>query len=75
MGRKYKVLVLTLLFLLSCIDALAQNVVTVEGVPEIKVNVLMYDFNQVNQGQAVSHDFIVHNQGDAVLEIKNVKPG
>ena len=51
MGKKYKVLVLTLLFLLPCIDALAQNVVTVEGVPEIKVDVLMYDFNQVNQGR------------------------
>jgi hypothetical protein len=58
-----------------CINAFAQNVVTAKGVPKIKVDMLIYDFGQVNQGQAVSHDFIVHNQGNAVLEVKNVKPG
>jgi hypothetical protein len=75
MVRIFKALVLILLLSLPCIDAFAQNVVTVEGVPKIKVDMLIYDFGQINQGQAVSHDFIVHNQGNAVLEIKNVKPG
>ncbi|MEA3359806.1 MAG: hypothetical protein U9R17_10455 [Thermodesulfobacteriota bacterium] len=75
MVRIFKTLVLILLFLLPCMDSFAQNVVTVKGVPKIKVDMLIYDFGQVNQGQAVIHDFIVHNQGNAVLEIKNVKPG
>ena len=75
MVRIFKALVLALLFLLPCIDAFAQNVVTVKSVPKIKVDMLIYDFDQINQGQAVSHDFIVHNQGNTVLEIKNVKPG
>ena len=75
MVRIFKALVLTLLFLMLCINAFAQNVVTAKGVPKIKVDMLIYDFGQVNQGQAVSHDFLVHNQGNAVLEVKNVKPG
>jgi len=75
MVRIFKILVLTLLFLLLCIEAFAQNVATVKGVPNIKIDMLIYDFGQVTEGQVVSHDFIVHNQGNAVLEIKNVKPG
>ena len=75
MVRISKALVLMLLFSLPCIDAFAQNVVTVKGVPKINVGMLIYDFGRINQGHVASHDFIVHNQGNAVLEIKNVKPG
>jgi hypothetical protein len=43
--------------------------------PDIHVDMPTYDFNQVPQGEVVKHDFRVLNQGNAPLEIKNVKPG
>ena len=34
-----------------------------------------FDFGEVKEGEVISHDFKVLNQGDQTLEIKNVKPG
>lgn len=34
-----------------------------------------YTFEKVLEGQEVLHDFIVKNEGDAVLKIDNVKAG
>lgn len=43
--------------------------------PVIVVEEPIHDFGQVSQGEAVTHDFRVLNQGTAPLEIKKVKPG
>ena len=43
--------------------------------PVIEVKESTFDFQQVNEGDVVKHDFQVFNRGDAVLEIKKVKPG
>ena len=45
------------------------------AVPVIVVEESIHDFGQVSQGEAVTHDFRVLNQGTAPLEIKKVKPG
>jgi len=45
------------------------------AVPVIVVEGSPYEFGQVSQGETVTHDFRVLNQGAAPLEIKEVKPG
>lgn len=35
----------------------------------------IFEFEPVMEGQEVTHDFIVRNQGEAELLIKRVKPG
>jgi len=45
------------------------------AVPIIVVEESTYDFGQISEGEVVTHDFRVLNQGAAPLEIKNVKPG
>jgi hypothetical protein len=41
----------------------------------IQIDENTYHFGQVSEGEVVRHDFTVLNKGDAVLEIKSVKPG
>jgi hypothetical protein len=43
--------------------------------PVIVVEEPIHDFGQVSQGEVVTHDFQVLNQGTVPLEIKKVKPG
>ena len=43
--------------------------------PVIELAKIIYEFGQVSEGEVVTHDFKVFNRGDAVLEIKQVKPG
>ena len=43
--------------------------------PVIVVEEPTYNFGQVAQGESVTHDFRVLNQGTVPLEIKKVKPG
>ncbi len=35
----------------------------------------IFDFGEVQEGKTIEHTFVVANTGEAVLEIKNVKPG
>jgi len=72
MVKTYKTLGLLSMFLALCIYGFAQD--KAAGAPKIVLDMLVYDFNEVKQGQVVRYDFIVHNQGDAVLEIRSVKP-
>lgn len=41
----------------------------------VQVDERIHNFGQVSQGEVVRHDFKVLNKGDAILEIKSVKPG
>jgi hypothetical protein len=34
-----------------------------------------FHFGDVAEGDVLSHEFVVSNEGDAVLQIQNVKPG
>jgi len=43
--------------------------------PVIELDSPTYAFGQVSEGEVVTHDFKESNRGDAVLEIKEVKPG
>ena len=33
-----------------------------------------HDFGEVFEGEEIKHDFVVENQGDAPLVIKNIRP-
>jgi len=43
--------------------------------PKMVIKELEYDFKQVKEGDVIEHVFQVLNQGDQVLEIKDVRPG
>ena len=46
-----------------------------QAVPVMEVEMPIYDFDQVSEGEVVKHDFRMLNRGNAPLEIKDVKPG
>ncbi len=46
-----------------------------DKVPVIELDTTTYEFGRVSEGEVVTHDFKVFNRGNAVLEIKQVKPG
>lgn len=35
----------------------------------------LFDYGEVQEGKTIEHTFVVANKGEAVLEIKDVKPG
>jgi hypothetical protein len=43
--------------------------------PKIFVETPVFDFESVDQGTVLKHAFKIFNHGDAVLNIKNVRPG
>jgi len=43
--------------------------------PVIELDSTTYAFGRVSEGDVVTHDFKVSNRGDAVLEIREVRPG
>jgi hypothetical protein len=55
--------------------SMAQTKEETEAVPVIEVQMPIYDFGQVSEGEVVIHDFRVVNPGTAPLDIKSVKPG
>ena len=46
-----------------------------QGIPNLALKEREYDFGKVNEGSRISHDFVIVNQGEVVLEIKKVSPG
>ncbi|MGD8385603.1 MAG: DUF1573 domain-containing protein [Desulfobacteraceae bacterium] len=47
---------------------------TVQG-PKILIEEPEFDFHKADEGQVVSHDFVVRNLGNQPLEITRVAPG
>jgi hypothetical protein len=45
-----------------------------EAAPVIEVETPIHDFDQVVQGEVVTHDFQVFNRGNAALTIQRVSP-
>ena len=43
--------------------------------PKIVVKEPVFDFKEIKEGDVVQHTFKVLNEGDQILEIKNVRPG
>jgi hypothetical protein len=43
--------------------------------PKIVVKEPVFDFKEIKEGDIVQHTFKVFNEGDQILEIKNVRPG
>ena len=47
---------------------------TVKAAPRAVFPELNYTFEPVLEGKKIAHDFIVENQGNASLVIKNIRP-
>ena len=43
--------------------------------PRMVMDETSFDFQEVEEGAVLAHDFVVKNVGDQVLEIKKVVPG
>ncbi len=42
--------------------------------PKAVFPILNHDFGEVSEGTEIKYDFVVENQGDAPLVIKNIRP-
>jgi len=71
--NKFRLAIVTyiFLFLLCPYPVLTQEV---KG-PKMVLKERVFDFKEVKEGEAIEHTFLIFNQGDQPLEIKNVKPG
>lgn len=56
-------------------DSNAQTEVPKAGGPKLVMKQKEFHFGDVAEGDVLSHEFVVSNEGDAVLQIQNVKPG
>lgn len=61
------------LLLLLAVPMLAAAETQTSAVPVAVVPETVYEFPGIPDGQYVVHDFIVQNQGDAVLNVLKVK--
>ncbi|HSW44056.1 MAG TPA: DUF1573 domain-containing protein [Phycisphaerae bacterium] len=43
--------------------------------PKLRIDEKSFDFGEIWDGDKVEHDFVIHNDGDAVLEIPSVRAG
>lgn len=43
--------------------------------PRLVIKAPLFDAGEVDEGNVVKHSFTVYNNGNAPLEIKNVRPG
>jgi len=53
----------------------ADAAATTGQAPKARCDKPIYDFGEVWSGDKVEHDFIIHNDGDAVLKITSVRAG
>lgn len=65
----------TLIALLLVAAPLSASEKIVPTGPSISVGAPAFEFDAVIDGEEVMHDFVIHNKGSQVLEIKNVRTG
>ena len=70
---KKSCLVITLAFLLTCFLFSLSHAQKVSG-PVIVIPDRSFNFKVADEGDVIEHAFKVLNQGDAPLEIKDVRP-
>ncbi len=58
--------------LLSCLVLVSVSVAT--GAPMLVCDQAAYDFGKVDESVGIEHTFVLKNEGDAPLEIKQVQP-
>ncbi len=77
-------IILVILFIAFCLvhQGMAQETVKPDGQPgvkpevkpEVKIDQPVFVFKSVPEGVHVLHEFIIKNNGDALLRIENVLP-
>jgi hypothetical protein len=73
---KHRILKYCLIFFISCfVPTICCADIQTEGVPLAVLTETSYEFPTVVDGQEVVHDFIIQNQGTAVLKVERVKTG
>lgn len=65
-----KSFLIILIFLLIPCSAYPQNI----NQGSLVLKEWEFDFGKIQEGSSISHDFIVLNQGDEIIEIQKVAP-
>jgi hypothetical protein len=74
--NKHCILTYCLVIFIGCfVPAICRADIQTEGVPLAVIPETVYEFPTVIDGQEVIHDFIIQNQGTAVLKVERVKTG
>lgn len=73
MQRHIKTAILAL-FAAVLVAATVPSQATAQGKPKAVVVEAIKDVGQVPKGEKIVHDFLIRNDGDAVLEILNIQP-
>jgi hypothetical protein len=71
MKRLFRVLWTLVIIGIFCASAAAKE----KGVPKLIIKNGVFDMGKVNEGDTIKHTFLINNQGDAPLQIIDVKPG
>ena len=68
-------LVVTLIIPCMIIGLYGSQRVLAQSKPKLVVDSAFYDYGEVLRGKKVSHSFVIKNEGEATLMIKDAKPG
>ncbi len=70
--KNFRLFFLACVIILMAVSAWASTPAVTEKHPVIEIQEPVYTFKEVLDGQVVEHDYIVKNNGDAVLKIDKV---
>jgi hypothetical protein len=74
-NQKIAPITLVTLLILMAAGSIAWADQASQPTPKLVVENSSYEFDPVVDGTLVNHDFVVRNEGDAVLNIQKVKTG
>ena len=63
-----------LLFVVGILAVFSIDAISQEKYPKLVIESEIYDFGLVTEGEVVSHEFIIRNNGNDVLNIEKVSP-
>lgn len=73
---KHRIALCCLIVLVGCfVSTLCGAEIQTQSMPLAVLTETAYEFPTVMDGQEVIHDFIIQNQGTAVLKVERVKTG
>ena len=75
MKAKFKSTIIKLVILGMTLCLLPAIAMANEPAPKAVVEIDSYDFGTVLEGNNVMHEFVIKNEGDAPLDITNVRTG
>lgn len=74
--NRMRTLLINVCFIFCIIGALnGTTEISAQPKPKLVVDSAFHDYGEVLRGEKVSHSFVIKNEGEATLIIKDAKPG